>query len=146
MKALATRALIAVLLLAVIALLTMNYSFVFAKTVEGRIIGVDRVTQPAAVITSGQMSSAAMFSFAVAIEDAESKKVFTASSEDRQWGVAQHCARARAKFYPYPPWDLEKSGTYYNARLVELYDCKQQGVTQPAEPSAPATEPAPSGP
>ncbi|MES2964136.1 MAG: hypothetical protein V4760_09625 [Bdellovibrionota bacterium] len=146
MKSIATRILIILLVVAVLGLLIMNYSFVFAKSVEGRIIGVDRVTQPAAVITSGQMSSAAMFSFAVAIEDEESKKVFTASSEDRQWGVAQHCGRARAKFYPYPPWDLEKAGTFYNARLIELYDCKQQGA--PANPPAeqPATEPTPAGP
>ena len=137
MKSTLARLLIIVLVVAVVGLLMMNYSFVFSKTIEGRIIGVDRITQPAAVITSGQLSPSAMFSFAIAIEDAESKKVFTSSSEDRQWGVAKHCARARARFYPYPFWDLEKSGTYYNARLIELYDCKGASEADPS--SSPST-------
>lgn len=135
------RVVLFVVVVAIAFLVFMNHSFIFSRTVEGRIIGVDRIMQPAAVIGGAQMSPETLFSFAVAIEDGETKKVYTASSEDRQWGVAKHCARARARFYPYPFWNLEKSGTYFNARLIELYDCNQAGATPGAAP-APDAPPA----
>jgi hypothetical protein len=115
----------AVVILVVLALgyfVFANYSYVFSKVVEGRIIGVERITQPTAVL-GATTPSEALFSFA--IEDAETKKVFTASSEDRQWGVAKYCTRAKVRFYPYPFWNFEKSGTYFNARVEELFDCQK---------------------
>ncbi|MEK7356218.1 MAG: hypothetical protein AAB250_07190 [Bdellovibrionota bacterium] len=135
---------VVVVLVAVGFFLVTQYSFIFSKTIEGRIIGVDRITE-STLIMGRQLSPDAMFSFAVAIEDQETKKVYTASSEDRQWGVAKHCARARAKFYPYPFWNFEKAGTFFNARLLELYDCqKAENAETPATtPGATAPEAAP---
>ena len=99
------------------------YSYVFAKTVEGEIIKVERVSQPEAVIASGRAIPAEqLFSFGVAIRDAKGE-IHTASSEDRQWAVAQAGQCADARYFPYPPWDLDKAGTFHNARLLRLYDC-----------------------
>ncbi len=140
-------ALIVVAVLAVFLLFTTYYSYIFAKTVNGEIIGVERVTEPTAII-AGNLTPQQMYSFAVAIRDKETGTIFTASSEDRQWAVAKKGFCANAKFYPYPPWNLEKSGTYFRARLIELQDCNNllgsQGAQAPAPSEAPsAAQPAP---
>jgi hypothetical protein len=99
------------------------YEYVFAKTVSGEILKVERVTQPEAVIASGRSIPAEqLFSFGVAIRDGKGE-IHTASSEDRQWSVATAGQCVEARFFPYPPWDLEKGGTFHNARLIRLYDC-----------------------
>lgn len=93
---------------------------------KGRVVAIDRVTQPNAVISSGaQIPAAQVFSFAVAIRDADGE-IVTASSEDRQWAVVEKDQCAEAKYFPYPPWELEKAGTYFGARLLKLYDCPSQ--------------------
>jgi hypothetical protein len=99
------------------------YPYIFAKLVVGKVVKVDRVSSPTNLISTGApIPNSQLFSFAVAIQDSESV-IHTASSEDRQWAVAEPGKCAKAKFFPYPPWNLEKSGTYFNARLVELRDC-----------------------
>lgn len=109
------------------------YSYVFAKTVRGEILKVERVNQNETIITgSRNVPAAQIFSFAVAIRD-EKGEIFTASSEDRQWAVAQPAQCAQARFFPYPPWDFEKAGTFFGARLVQLYDCaKAKPAPQPS--------------
>lgn len=102
------------------------YPYVFAKTVDGEIVKVERVSTPDAIIASGRAIPAnQMFSFAIAIRDKDGQ-IHTASSEDRQWAVAQTGQCAEAKLFPYPPWQLDKGGTYYGARLKKLYDCPKK--------------------
>lgn len=99
------------------------YEFVFAKTINGSIVKVERITQADTVIAGGRaLPPEQMYSFGVAIRDTKGE-IHTASSEDRQWAVAQKGQCAEAKFFPYAPWDLEKGGTFHNARLIRLYDC-----------------------
>ena len=101
------------------------YSFVFAKTVHGTITGIDRVTQANTLIgTTTQIPPSQIFSFAIAIKELGGN-IVTASSEDRQWAVAEKGQCVEAKFFPYPPWQLDKSGTFYGARLLKLSDCPQ---------------------
>lgn len=116
----------ALILVAVICV--RYYSYVFAKTVTGEIIGIERVSQANTIIGGGggaPIPPAQIFSFAVAIKN-EKNEIFTASSEDRQWAVVQkgHCAEA--KFLPYPPWEFDKAGTYFGARLVRLFECDKK--------------------
>lgn len=118
---------------------TNYYSYIFSKSVDGEIIGVERVTEPAAII-GGALTPQQMYSFAVAIRDKETGTIFTASSEDRQWAVAKKGFCAIAKFYPYPPWNLEKSGTYFRARLIELRDCNNMLSSQVGQNPAPAPD------
>lgn len=99
------------------------YSYVFAKTVTGEIINVERVPPSSTVIsTTGTIPAAQLFSFAVAIRTQEGE-IFTASTEDRQWAVAQKGQCAEVRFLPYEPWELEKAGTFHGARLLKLMDC-----------------------
>ncbi len=102
------------------------YSFVFAKNVKGEILRVERVSQPGAIIAGSKpIPTDVMFSFAVSIRD-EKGEIHTASAEDRQWAIAASGQCAEAKFFPYPPWELDAAGTYFGARLVRLYDCPKK--------------------
>jgi hypothetical protein len=102
------------------------YPFVFSKTVTGEIVGVERVSQPQAIVASGgAIPASQIFSFAIAVKTPQGE-IFTASSEDRQWAVAQKGQCSEVKLFPYAPWDLEKAGTYYGARLLKLFDCSLQ--------------------
>lgn len=114
-----------ILILVLIAtgyVLVNYYSFIFARTVAGEIIAVERVSNSTAILGGRQVDPSQLFSFAVAVKDKDGE-IVTASSEDRQWAVAQKGQCAEAKYYPYPPWDLNKGGTYHNARLMRLFDC-----------------------
>lgn len=112
------------LIFAVGFVLIKYYSYVFAKEVEGEIFGIERVTQPQAVVATqpNAIAPEQLFSFAVAIRDSKGE-IFTASSEDRQWAVVQKGQCAIAKFLPYAPWEFAKSGTFHGARLIKLYEC-----------------------
>lgn len=121
------RLLLAICIIALFWGVLANYSFVFSKVVTGEIMEVERVTQPSTVI-GGAMTPEQMYSFAVMIRS-ETGEIFSASSEDRQWAVAKKGYCVEARFYPYPPWNLEKADTYFNARLVKvLSDCKRAGA------------------
>lgn len=100
------------------------YTYVFATTVDGEVSAIERVIQQDTIITSGAqgLRPDQIFSFAVSIRD--KKGVYhTSSSEDRQWAVVQKGQCVQARFFPYPPWELGKSGTYHNARLLHVFDC-----------------------
>ncbi|WP_413291367.1 hypothetical protein [Bdellovibrio sp. HCB337] len=100
------------------------YPYIFSQKVDGEIYGVERVEVPMAIITAdGAKPSSQVFSYAVAVKDAKTGEIFTASSEDRRWAVVQKGQCAEVKFLPYPPWSLTRSGAYFGARLIRLYDC-----------------------
>jgi hypothetical protein len=103
-----------------------NYSVIFSKHVVGTVTAVERVNLQVALMTNqpgADLNSSKAFSFAVAIKDAKTGEIFTASSEDRQWAVVQKGQCAEAEFLPYPPWELTRKGTYFGARLVKLSEC-----------------------
>jgi hypothetical protein len=125
--------LILVVMMAVFLVVT-QYSWVFRKSVEGEILEVERVLSTTAVISNGIPAQA--FSFAVAIRKKDGE-IVTASGEDRQWAVAKKGMCVDATVDPYPPWNMDKAGTFYNARLLKLMDCHGQLVTAPdASPDA----------
>ena len=104
------------------------YSYIFARKVEGIIVKVEKPTAPVAVVGTGEESSKMaekqLFSYAVAVKIADGE-IVTSSTEDRQWSVAEIGKCVEAKFYPYAPWQFDKSGTYYNARLLKMYECDE---------------------
>ncbi|AHZ84703.1 hypothetical protein Bb109J_c2012 [Bdellovibrio bacteriovorus] len=101
-----------------------NYSVIFSKTVIGEITSVERVEIPVALVTRAEGNiTSQVFSFAIGIKDTKTNEIFTASSEDRQWAVAQPGQCAEAVFLPYPPWQFTKKDTYFGARLVKLHEC-----------------------
>ena len=121
------------------------YDYVFAKTVTGQVVGVERVNTNETIITSGSAIPASqIFSFAVAIKDSAGE-IHTASSEDRQWAVVQKGQCGEALYYPYPPWDLNRARTYHNARLLRLFDCQKPEESSKDAPKPAPVSPAPSG-
>lgn len=113
---------------AVLAFVLVNwYPYIFSVKIDGEIYGVERVEAPLAVLTTqGANPAPQVFSYAVAVRDNKTGEIFTASSEDRRWAVVQKGQCAEVKFLPYPPWSLTRSGSYFGARLIRLYDCPKK--------------------
>ncbi len=134
----------AVKILILVAILTAggffmvsNWSWVFSKRVKGEIIAVERVTEPTAILSS-RVSESQMHSYSVLIKG-EDGKLYTASTEDRQWQVAKPGYCVEALLYRYPPWDLKRANTYFNARLDELRECPGKPIS--AVPQSPESTP-----
>lgn len=106
-------------------IVVQNYGYIFSRNVVGTIVKVERVELNVAIMqgTPGQSMAPELYSFAVAIKDDKSGEIVVGSSEDRRWAVVQTGQCAEARFFPYPPWRLDKSGTYYGAKLVKLSEC-----------------------
>jgi hypothetical protein len=122
-----------------IALVIHFYSYIFAKRVIGVVIRVERVTEVSTMINVQHMDPSQLYSFAVAIRD-DHGEIWAASGIDRQWAVVQSGQCVEARLFPYPPWNLEKAGTFTNARLLRLFDCppgtpkeNSQNSTPPAQ-------------
>lgn len=121
------KTLIVVIIFAIFGYLFVEfYPYIFAKVVEGKIEKVERVQLNVSLMQNTAPDSKIapeLYSFAVAIRTADGQ-VFTASAEDRQWAAVSDGLCVKAKFFPYPPWRLDKSGTYYGARLLESRVCQ----------------------
>lgn len=136
------------------------YSYIFAKTVVGQVYEIRRVNQPNLVVGSATagFNPDVMHSYAVAIRTL-SGEIFTSSGSDRKWEVVQKGICVEASFYPYPPWDFEKGGTYSRARLEKMMECSEeykklsalpndtrsQGAPQTTDPQQPMNSLPPGG-
>jgi hypothetical protein len=107
--------------------MTTYYSYIFARTVIGRIDNVARVTGVTAMIGTRQLTEGQLHMFSVSIRQPNGEMV-TAISEDGQWAIARTGLCVKAKYYPHPPWDLKNAGTYFNARLLTMVDCDSQAA------------------
>ena len=118
-----------VLLVVIVAVITIfvvqNYSWVFSKRIKGEVIEIERVTEPTAIL-SNRVTEEQIHSYAMAIRD-EHGEIHTASGEDRQWSVVKKGYCVEAMFYRYPPWDLARAGTFFNARVLSMRDCGKGG-------------------
>lgn len=105
------------------------YSYIFSRKVKGVIESIERVQLNVALMqgSAEDKVNPQLFSFSIAVRE-PSGEILTASAEDRQWAVANKGLCVEAVFYPYPPWKLMKSGTYFNARLDKLYDCNSEAA------------------
>jgi hypothetical protein len=101
---------------------TEYYSFIFARRVAGVIVDVQKVEMNTAIVTRTAGDASYLHSFAIAVKE-PSGEIVTASTEDRQWAVVKAGQCVEAKYFPYPPWDLKKAGTYFGARLLKLSEC-----------------------
>jgi hypothetical protein len=98
------------------------YSYIFSEKIEGVVERVERVQLNVSLMSDTTMINPSLYSFAVGIKT-KSGEIKTSSAEDRQWAVVEKGKCAEARFYPYPPWNFDKSGTYFNARLIKYFDC-----------------------
>lgn len=135
-----------IVLLAVLAIaffVFTQWSWVFSKKVQGRVLAVSRVTQPNAILGS-RITDAQMHSYSIMIQG-DDGKIYNASSEDRQWEVVTKDYCVTTRLYVYPPWELEKAGTYFNARILETRFCSGQPPVTPP-PTEPVTNELPQVP
>src|SRR4051812_43454791 len=101
----------------------VGYPYIFAVTIEGKLEKVERVQVEVALMQNNNQSlPPQLFSFAISVKD-KTGKIWTASAEDRQWAAVNPGTCVEAKLFPYPPWKLDKSGTYYGARLLNANVC-----------------------
>ena len=107
-----------------VALVAINYSWVFSKRVTGQVVDVERVTDPTAVFGS-RATEQQMYSYSVLIQG-DDGVLYTSSSEDRQWQVVKKGYCIEALLYRYPPWELDRAGTFYNARVKKVNVCPGQ--------------------
>lgn len=98
------------------------YSYFHSRTVMGPVSGVKQLLENTAFVAGSQEPSSKIYSFAVGVKDVKTQEIVTGSSEDRQWGVVKEGQCVEAIFFPYPPWNLQKAGTYFNVRVQKLYD------------------------
>lgn len=134
------------LVLGAVGYVVVNYySFIFSVNIDGQVHQIERVTQPMMVVGS-QVSAPTdpnlLYSYAVSIRDKKGV-IHTATSTDRQWAVVHKGICVEAKIFPYPFWNLDKSGTYFNARLLLQKDC---GPEFSQVPPSPVPESAPIAP
>lgn len=111
-----------------------NWAWVFSKRVKGEIMNVERVTEQTAILGS-RVTNAQMHTYSILIQG-EDGRMYTSASEDSQWQVAKKGFCVEALLYRYPPWRLSLAGNFFNARLIELSQCK--GKAQAPEEAAPA--------
>jgi hypothetical protein len=141
---------IVAVLLVVGALVISNYEWVFSKRVTGKVLDVERVTDPTAVLGS-RPTEAQMYSYSILIQG-DDGTLYTSSSEDRQWQVVKKGYCVDALLFRYPPWHLDRANTFFNARVKAVRVCPgqtelpadTQGPAQPGQqPPAVAPQPPP---
>lgn len=126
-------------------LLVEYYSYIFSRTVIGRIDNVQRVTGVTAMFGNRPLTDSQLHMFSVSIRQPNGEMV-TAISEDAQWAIARTGLCVKANYYPYPPWNLKQAGTYFNARLLTMVDCNSQAAREIGiDPTSFNNVPVPSG-
>ena len=119
-------------LICVVAIVINFYGYIFSRNVEGIVENIEKVQLNVALMqTTGGTGeiSPQMYSYSVGIKE-KSGEIVTASAEDRQWGVPVKGQCLLANYYPYPPWELNKAGTYHNARLLKLWECGSEAAKE----------------
>lgn len=108
--------------LVLISCYVIFYSYIHKRTVVGPVSGVNQLFDNVTLLAGSRNPAPQIYSAAVAVRDTQSNEIVTGSTEDRQWGVVKEGQCVEADFFPYPPWNLQKAGTYYNVRVIKLYD------------------------
>jgi hypothetical protein len=127
-----------VIVVGAVAFLVTNYAWLFAKTIQGQIVEIEKTIRPDVVVHGDTQRNAE--NYAILIQD-DKGKMFTATATDTQWGVAKKGYCVIATLQRYPPWDVENGGTFYNARLRQVYRCSQTKGEEAAPAPVPAETP-----
>lgn len=113
-----------IFLFGVLIFLVFNYSWIFSETVKGEIIELERIPGE----NLGGATEAQPSSYVILLQN-EAGFMYTFSADDRQWQVAKKGYCVMATLYRYPPWNLEKGGTFYNAQLKQIYKCPEKDTS-----------------
>lgn len=129
---------VALVLIGLVVLVITNWSWVFSKNVTGKVVDVERVTDPTAVF-GVRSTPEQMYSYSILIQG-DDGQLYTSSSEDRQWQVIKKGYCVEAQLFRYPPWNLEKGNTFFNARLKNVKICSGES-SLPGAPQPEAQQP-----
>lgn len=127
----------------ILAVVITNYAWVFSKRVKGEVVSVERVTAPTAIL-GNKVTEGQMYSYSVLIQG-EDGKLYSSSSEDRQWAVVKKGYCVDALLYRYPPWEVSQGNTFFNARVEQIRICPGQTALPDAPAPAAAVPSAPAG-
>ncbi len=133
--------LVLLILIGALTFVVYNYSWVFSKTIDGKVVDVQRVTSPTAILNS-RATEAQMYSYSILIQGNDGV-LYASSSEDRQWQVVKKGYCVSALLYRYPPWFLDKANTFFNARVEQIRICPGESALPdaPTLPGAPTPPP-----
>lgn len=99
------------------------YGYMYSKDVTGQVESVTSAMPEGALVSSTQES---IFQASVMIK-LSNGEFTTFSTDDRQWasllGAKANGKCVSAKVFPYAPWQIDKAGTYYGGRLLNVKNC-----------------------
>jgi prepilin-type N-terminal cleavage/methylation domain-containing protein len=90
----------------------------FRKNCAGKVTGISNLSGQVNTVI-GRVIPSATFSFAVEMDIG--KEIINFSSEDRQFATIEKGDSISVAIFKYPPWVLDKAGTYHNGRLLKKY-------------------------
>ena len=105
-------------------LVYQKYGLLFAKSIDGQIVALE-------TIQNFERRHPDDSGYAVGVQNAAGE-IFAAKSLGEEWRIAHKGQCIRAKFFPYPPWDLQNRGTYWGVRVLNLKNCEANTETSPA--------------
>lgn len=108
---------LSLIMLIAIAYCDLLYKITTSETVLAKVVSIDNI-QPNFMANQSQ----AIFSSAILLQKSNGDLI-SVTSEDRQWFVIKKDMCVRTKFFKYPFWNFDKSGTYYGARLLKVEPC-----------------------
>ena len=88
----------------------LYYGTIFSKNVDGRVIDLKEVV--------GENMS-----YVIAVRDKHGN-IFTGPAMGPRWSLVKPGQCAEIRFLPYPPWQVERIGTYASTLLLKMRDCK----------------------
>jgi prepilin-type N-terminal cleavage/methylation domain-containing protein len=92
----------------------------FRKNCIGKVTNISNLSgQVTTIVGKNNVYPGAAFSFA--IEMSANNEFVNFSSEDRQFATIEKGDSISVAFFKYPPWNMDKAGTYYGGRLLKKY-------------------------
>lgn len=92
------------------------YKYSTSETISAKVSEINTVN-PGVVLNNIGFSSAILL-------QSFDGKIISTSSEDRQWMIVKQGQCVKAKLFKYAPWNFEKAGTFYGARLIQIINCQ----------------------
>jgi prepilin-type N-terminal cleavage/methylation domain-containing protein len=93
----------------------------FRKNCEGRVTGISNLSGQVSTIVTGRNNVFPGAAFSFAVEMSVGNEIVNFSAEDRQFATIEKGDSISVAIFKYPPWVLDKAGTYHGGRLLRKY-------------------------
>ena len=95
------------------------YGTIFSKTVDGRVVRLKPVPNENE-------------SYVIAVRDLHGN-IFTSIADGPRWALVKPGECAEVRFLPYPPWHVDRIGTYASSLLIKMRECRESDGPWPLE-------------